>query len=129
MTEKGPKTSIESCAFSAPYTEQLGMGVLPPLKTYTTYIIEQILKIFSPMVINVHWIPHTHEQSHFFIDLCDESIMIWSMFEAIFLSFCNHEIFVKLNLPIFLKFLRQREKSQKYFDLLAFNWNLNHSNP
>ena len=37
---------------------------------------------------------------------------------------CNHEIFVKLNLPIFAVLVRQREKSQKYFNLLAFN----HSN-
>ena len=30
---------------------------------------------------------------------------------------CKNEIFVKLNLPIFLVFVRHREKSQKFFDL------------
>ena len=40
----------------------------------------------------------------------------------------NHEIFVKFSLYILLVFLRQREKSQKYLDLLACNWNSNHSN-
>ena len=56
-----------------------------------------------------------------FIDLCDESMMIRSMFQALYQSFCKNEIFLKFNLPIFLVLVRQREKSQKYFDLLAFN--------
>ena len=47
----------------------------------------------------------------------------------IFPSFCNHKIFTKLNLPIFLVLVGQQEKSQKYFDLSAFNQNLNDSNP
>ena len=51
------------------------------------------------------------------------------MFWAIFQSFCNDEIFVKLNLPIFVVLVGQREKSQKYFDLSAFNYNLSDSNP
>ena len=54
--------------------------------------------------------------------------MIWSMFQAIFKSFCNHDFFVKLNLRIFLALVRQREKSQKYFSLSALIWNLSHSN-
>ena len=29
--------------------------------------------------------------------------------------------FCKLNLPIFVVLVRQREKSQKYFNILAFN--------
>ena len=33
-------------------------------------------------------------------------------------SFCNNEIFVKLNLPMFLVLVRTREKSQKYLNLL-----------
>ena len=44
-----------------------------------------------------------------------------------FRPFFSH-LATMMNLPIFLKLLRQQEKSQKYFDLLAFNWNLNHSN-
>ena len=39
------------------------------------------------------------------------------MFLALFQSFCNYEISIKLNLPILLVLVRQREKSQKYFDL------------
>ena len=39
-----------------------------------------------------------------------------SMFWAIFQSFCNQEVFVKLNLPIFAVMVGQREKSQKYCD-------------
>ena len=41
----------------------------------------------------------------------------------------NHGIFVKLNLPIFVVLVGQREKSQKYFDLSTFNHNLYDSNP
>ena len=48
---------------------------------------------------------------------------------ALFPSFCKHEIFIKLNLPILLVLVGQREKSQKYFDLSTFNQNLNDSNP
>ena len=44
-----------------------------------------------------------------------------------FQSFCKHQIFLKFNLPIFLVLVRQREKSQKFFDLSAFNYKLNHS--
>ena len=33
----------------------------------------------------------------------------------------QHQIFVKLNSPILLVMGRQQEKSQKYFDLSAFN--------
>ena len=46
-----------------------------------------------------------------------------------FPSLCNHEIFVKLNLSIFVLLVGQREKSQKYFDPSAFYLNLNDSNP
>ena len=35
---------------------------------------------------------------------------------------------VKFNLSLFLVLVRQREKSQKFFDLSALNENLNHSN-
>ena len=45
-----------------------------------------------------------------------------------FPSFYNHESFIKLNLPILLVLVRQREKSQKYFDPLTLNLNLNDSN-
>ena len=51
------------------------------------------------------------------------------MFLAHFPSCCNHEIFIKLNLPILLVLVGQREKSQKYFDLSTFNYNLNNSKP
>ena len=37
-------------------------------------------------------------------------------------------MFVKFNLSIFLELMRQWEKSHKFFDLSAFNYNLNHSN-
>ena len=35
---------------------------------------------------------------------------------------------MKLDLPILLVPVEQRKKTQKYFDLLAFNYNLNESN-
>ena len=41
---------------------------------------------------------------------------------CIFSVICNHEIFVKLNLPLLLVLVRQREKSRKDFDLLAFKY-------
>ena len=51
------------------------------------------------------------------------------MFQALFQSFCTYEIFVKLNLPVFPVLVSKRGKSQKYFGLLAFSKDLNHSNP
>ena len=42
--------------------------------------------------------------------------------------FCNQEMFIRLNSPILLVLVKQRQRSQKYFDLSAFNWNLNYSN-
>ena len=36
---------------------------------------------------------------------------------------------MKLNLPILLLVVGQREKSRKYFDLSTFNYNLTDSNP
>ena len=39
---------------------------------------------------------------------------------GLFRSLCNQEIFVMLKSPILLGLVRQRKKSQKYFDLLAF---------
>ena len=45
-----------------------------------------------------------------------------------FQSFRNHEIFIKLNLHILLVLVKQREKSQKYSHLSAFNWSLDNSN-
>ena len=62
-------------------------------------------------------------------NLCKESpYNLINVLISFLQSFCNHEIFIMLNLPILLVLVRQREKSQKYFSLPAFNWNLNHSN-
>ena len=47
------------------------------------------------MARNVEWIALTHEKFenlHFFIDLCEGFFMIWSVFQAPFLLFCNEEI-------------------------------------
>ena len=38
------------------------------------------------------------------------------------------KMFINLNLPTLLVMVRERETSQKTFDFLAFNLNLNHSN-
>ena len=53
---------------------------------------------------------------------------VYHQLSTIFQPLCNHEIFIKFNLPIHLVLVRQRAKSQKYFGLWALNWNLNHSN-
>ena len=42
---------------------------------------------------------------------------------------CNHESFVKLNLPIFPVVVRKRVTSQKYFKLLAVKQTLIQPNP
>ena len=62
------------------------------------------------------------------IVLCKESPYYVINVLVLFSVICNHEIFITLNLPILLVLVRQREKSQIYFSLSAFNWNLNHSN-
>ena len=56
-----------------------------------------------------------------------ESLQLDQFFLAIFPSYCDHKIVIKYNLPILLMPIRQQEKSQKYFDLSAFDWNLNRS--
>ena len=55
--------------------------------------------------------------------LCEESPydLINDLGPFYFQSFCNHEIFIKLNSPLLLVLARQREKLQKHFDLLDFN--------
>ena len=59
--------------------------------------------------------------------LCEESpydlIKILGLFSVILRSWN----FIKLNLPILPVLVRQREKSQRYFSLSSFNWNLNQS--
>ena len=65
----------------------------------------------------------------FSVVLSEESFMIWSSILGLFQSFCNHQIFVYLNLPIFPVLVRRREKSQKCFYLLAVKQILIHSNP
>ena len=49
-------------------------------------------------------------------------------FDPFFPSFCDHEIFIKPDLPVLLVLVGQRKKSQKYFDPSAFTYNLNESN-
>ena len=60
------------------------------------------------------WIPLIHEKLHF---LWRGALSDLNNVLGHFQSFCNDEIFVKLNLPMFLALVRTREKSQKYFDL------------
>ena len=59
------------------------------------------------------------------IVLCKESPYDLINVLGSFQSFFNHRIFIKLNLPMILWLVRQLEKSPKYFDLSAFNENLN----
>ena len=80
------------------------------------------------MAINVQWIPLTYEQSHSLSRSVLGVLYDLINVEAIFQSFCKHEIFVKLNISTFLVLVRQREKSQKFFDLSVLNENLKHSN-
>ena len=51
-------------------------------------------------------------RSHLCIDRC---------FRPFFSHFATMKFFVKLNYPIFVVQVGQREKSQKYFDLSAFD--------
>ena len=78
-------------------------------------------KIFNSMAINVQRISLTHEKLHLL--QCSVRGVIYALISVLghFQSFYNYEIFVKLNLPIFVVLVRQGEKSQKYFNLVAFN--------
>ena len=109
-------------------TEQYAIGVSPLGRVIRHQWSNKYWKIFNPTAINVQRISLTHEELLFLYGsvrgVHHDLINVLGHFQ----SFCNHEIFVKSNLPTYLVLLRQREKSQKYFDLLAFNWNLNHSN-
>ena len=73
-----------------------------------------------------HDIQHLREVKRLLpIALCEERA--YDLLLVPFQSFWNHDFFIKLNLPLLLVLVRQQEKSQKYFDPSAFNWNLNHS--
>ena len=58
--------------------------------------------------------PPPHRPGLFYM-LIFQTVDIFSIFE----SFCNHELFARLNLPMFPVLVRGREKSQKSFNLLA----------
>ena len=90
-------------------------------KSYKTSILKQTLKIFCPMALNVQWIFLKHKELHFLG--CSIRGVVCNLISVLgpFLIICDHEIFVKLKLPIFLVLVRQREKSQKYPGLFAFN--------
>ena len=68
------------------------------------------------MAINVQRISLTREKLHFIHYSVREVMYALIDVLGMFQSFCNHEIFVKLNLPIFIALIGQREKSQKYFN-------------
>ena len=112
----------------SPYTEQYAMGISPLSRAIRHQFSNKYCRFSVPK--------HNMESGYlspaknciFSIDLCDEWFVIWSTFLAIFQSFYNHKIFAGLNLPIFLVLVRQRKKSQKYFNLSSFDWNFNHSN-
>ena len=63
----------------------------------------------------------THEKLHFLHYPMRE--VIYALIDVLghFQSLCNHETFAKLNEPIFVVLVEQREKSQKYFNLSTFN--------
>ena len=78
------------------------MGISAPLKSCKTSIFKKIRKIFNPMAIIVRRISLTEEKLHFLrysvrgvihalIDILGHLSVI-----------CNHEIFVKSNLPAFI---------------------------
>ena len=73
------------------------------------------------MAINLRRISLAHERWHFLHYSVRGAISALIDVLGHFQSFCNHEIFVKLNLPVLVVLVRQEEKSQKYFNLLAFN--------
>ena len=106
----------------------MGNGRYTSLECYKTSIFKQIRKIFNPMAINGRTISLTYEKLHFLQYSVRGAIFALIDVSRHFQSFGGHEIFVKLNLPIFVVFVRQREKSQKYFNLLAFKQNQNYSN-
>ena len=96
-------------------------GRFTSLKSYKRSIFKQIRKIFNPKAINAWKISLTHEKLHFLHYSVREVIYALIDVSGHFSVICNHEIFVKLILPILLVLEGQREKSQKYFDLSAFN--------
>ena len=81
------------------------------------YLISSLTLIFRPY--KLFFIKHTSKFLYFYASIT------YSSFRTLFY---NHEIFIKLNLPIFIVLVRHRKKSQKYFDLSALNWNFNNSN-
>ena len=120
MTEKGPKTLIKSQGLYSHRT--IDHGSFTSLKSYRTSIFKQIRKIFNSMAINVKRISLTRERLHFLHYSGQEVLYELIDVLAIFQSFCSHQIFVKLNLPIFIVLVvGQSETSRKYFDPSAFN--------
>ena len=122
MTEKMPKTSIKLWGLSIHRT--IRNGLFTSLKSYKTQISKQILKTCSPKAIKGKWISLTHEQL-LFLYWCMRGvhydlINVLRHFSVIF----YHEIFLKLNLPIFWVLMRHWEKRKNtlIFWLLTRIW-------
>ena len=81
---------------------------------YPLHIIAMRLKIFSIRLKIDALTLERDETSIAYCSVLRRVLTIWSMFSAFFQSFCNKEIFIRLNLSILLVQVRRREKSQKY---------------
>ena len=102
-------------------TPNNGNGHFTSLKCYKKSIFKQIQKILNPMAINVRRTSLTRETLHTLH--CSARGVIYALIDVLghYSVTCNNEIFAKLNLPIFVLLVKQVGKSQKYFNLLAFN--------
>ena len=76
--------------------------------------------IFNPVAINMQGISLTHEKLHLLC--CSVEVVFYDLINvsAFVESLRNHEILVKLNLPLFLVLLREREKSRNTSIIILF---------
>ena len=90
MTEKRPKTLFKLYGLS--FRRTIRSGRFTSLNGYTISVFKQILKLISPMAINVQWISLTHELLHF-IYLSVRGVL-FDLIDVLghFMSFCNQEI-------------------------------------
>ena len=88
---------------------------------YKTSIFKQIRKIFNPIAIDVRRISLNHEKLHFLHYSVRGVIYALIDVSGHFSLFCKHEIFEKLNLPIFVVLVRQRENYSKILQPFGFN--------
>ena len=109
MTERGLKTMMKLYRLSLHRT--LCHGCITSPKALYDIRYKTYTKDYCQPHGNKYAVEVSHLLAFTLLIFCEKSLVLWSMLLTPFQSFCNNEIFARLNLPIFLILVRQRGKS------------------